>query len=121
MSFLAQIVAILSKKPDIQFQAVNASADGDNTVITGKAGKLIRVTGFVLVVTAAGLVRILDGSAAQPEYARWTFAANGGAAYAGGPEAPAFDIAVGQDLVINNAASVDTTGFITYEYMDPTK
>jgi hypothetical protein len=92
--------------------AVQATADGDNTVIASVAGKRIQVTGYLLMVTAAGLVTCKDG--AGTVLSKWPCAANGGAAYPGNPIVPAFRTAPGQALVINNPAGVDTYGHISY-------
>lgn len=96
----------------IQFAAVAATVDGLNTVIAGVAGQRIRVLGYVLVIDVAGTIAVEDTGG--PVLAQFPLAANGGASYAGGVEAPAFQTAVGQGLAIRNPAGVDTLGHITY-------
>jgi hypothetical protein len=94
------------------YTQINATADGDNTVIAAQAGKVIRVISYVLTSTATGAVLVKDG--AGTVLARFNPAVNGGAAFAGGVDAPAFETASGQSLVINNAAGIDTIGHIGY-------
>lgn len=98
---------------DFRYVRVNATADGNNTVITGTSGKSILVVGYTLNVTAAGSISVRDGAATV--YADFSLPAFGGAAYSGGVNAPAFKLATGSNLVINNVtAGVDTTGHLTY-------
>lgn len=92
--------------------AIQATADGDNTIVAAVAGKRIQVTGYLVMVTAAGLVTCKDG--AGTVLAKWPCAANGGAAYPGNPIVPAMRTAPGQALVINNPAGVDTYGHVAY-------
>lgn len=98
----------------IKFARVNATADGDNTIIAAVGGKKIRVLGYALTVTAAGTITLQDTQATPVIAAQFSLAAQGGVAYAGGLDAPAFETASGFGLEINNPAGVDTLGHITY-------
>lgn len=98
----------------VKYAVVNAAADGDNTVIAAVASKKIRVLGYHLSVTAAGLIVLQDTAGTPVVHARHSLAANGTASYAGGHDAPAFETAAGEGVEISNPASVDTHGHITY-------
>lgn len=92
------------------FARINADADGDNTVIPAQGpGNKIRVLGYALTVSAAGMITIRSGATALVEY---TLPANGGVSY-GGPT-PAFETNANEALIINNPATVDTNGHLTY-------
>lgn len=109
------IDGINTNAPEVKFVRVNATADGDNTIITGVSLKKIRVIGYVLTVTTAGTIT-LQNTAGSPEiYAQFSLAANGGVSFAGGMMCPAFETAVGTGLEINNPAGVDTLGHIIYK------
>jgi hypothetical protein len=98
----------------IKFVRVNATADGDNTVISAVGGKKLRVLGYALVVTAAGTITIQDSAGSPAVLAQFPLAANGGVSYSGGLDAPAFETPSGNGLEINNPAGVDTLGHLTY-------
>jgi hypothetical protein len=97
-----------------KYVRVNATADGANTIITGTAGKRIRVLGYALNVNAAGVITVQDSAGSPAVLASFEFVDGGGVSYGGGDEAPAFEVATGLNLVISNAAGVDTLGHITY-------
>jgi hypothetical protein len=98
----------------IKYVRVNATADGDNTVITAVTGKKIRVLGYVLVANAAGAVTLQDSTGTPVIFAVFDLAANGGVSYAGGIDCPAFETDVGKGVEVSNGAGVDTKGHITY-------
>lgn len=102
---------------EVLFARVNATSDGDNTVIAAVAGKSIRVLGFVLNLNAAGVSTIQDSASSPVIHASFEFPDGGGVSYSGGIFCPAFELATGTALEINNAAGVDTLGFITYQYV----
>lgn len=97
-----------------KYVRVNATADGDNTIVAAVAGKAIRVLGYVLVVSAAGEIALQDTAASPVVHASFVLAANGGVSYAGGLGAPALETASGTGLEINNPVGVDTKGHLTY-------
>ena len=98
----------------IKHARVNATADGNNTVIAAVPAKTLLVLGYVLTVTAAGTITLQDNQGTPAVHAQLSLPANGVAAYAGGRDAPAFEVAAGQALVVNNPVGVDTLGHITY-------
>lgn len=98
--------------PHAKFARVNATSDGDNTVVPAVAGRKIRVLGFAVTVTAAGTMAVKSDAATT--LASYALAANGGVSYAGGAPAPAFETAEGQALVVNCATGQDALGHIVY-------
>lgn len=99
---------------EIKYARVNATADGDNSIITGVSEKSIVVLGYALNANAAGVVTLQDSAATPNVHASFALAANGSVSYAGGTNCPAFKIAVGNGLEVNNAAGVDTLGHVSY-------
>ncbi len=118
---LACLAALLAgSNPDgtpldrgILFAAVNATADGDNTVVAAVSGKKIRVINYTLSATAAGACTVTSG-AGGATLAKFQFAANGGAVFEGNVDSPAFETASGAALVFNNAVGQDILGHIAY-------
>ena len=98
----------------LKFVRVNATSDGDNTVIAAVVGKKIRVIGYAIVASAAGTVTIQDSQGTPVIHASFPLAANGGVSYAGSIDAPAFETAEGFGVEISNGAGVDTLGHMTY-------
>lgn len=99
---------------DVKYVRVNATSDGDNTVVAAVASKKIRVLGYNLTVTGAGTVLMQDTAGTPVVHASFIMPANGVISYAGGPLAPAFETAAGAGLEISNPAGVDTLGHLTY-------
>lgn len=97
-----------------KYARINATADGDNTVIAAVPGKQIRVLGYVITATAAGVITFQDSAASPVVFATHSLGINGGVSYAGGDDAPAFETAQGVGVEINNPAAVDTVGHLTY-------
>lgn len=98
-----------------QFTLVNATADGDNLVIAAPgAGLKIRVLGYVLTVTAAGVVSLQDTVGTPVVHGKFDLAAGENATYSGGMDAPAFELAENVGLEINNPTGVDTLGHMTW-------
>ena len=93
---------------------INATADGNNTVIAAVANTQLLILGYALAVTLAGTITLQDTQGTPAVHASFPLATNGGISYAGESGAPAFEIAVGQGFVINNPAGVDTLGHVTY-------
>ncbi len=91
--------------------AVTPTGTGDQTVITGVAGKQIRVTAYVLVASAATVVTFKSGSTALS--GPISLAINGGVSASDTDYL--FETASGADLVINQ--SVDgVDGHLTYYF-----
>jgi hypothetical protein len=95
-----------------KFVEVEATADGDNTLIAAVAGKQIRVLAFALTVSIAGTITLQDTD--NTDLATFVLPASGGVSFAGTNEAPAFETAQGKGLEVTNPAGLDTLGFITY-------
>lgn len=109
------VLAIPAGIPQVKFQRVNATADGDNVIIAAVAGKKIRVLSYVVTVTVAGTMTMQDTQATPAIHAQFSLAAQGGASYPGNQSNPAFETAAGFGVEINNPAGVDTLGHMTYQ------
>ena len=95
----------------LQFVPVNATADGANTVVPAVTGGRIRVVSYLLMVTQPAnplLIQDDDGTLR----AKFVFAANGGASFAGTDEGPAWEHGAGKALQIVNPVGVDTFGHL---------
>lgn len=90
---------------------VNATADGDNTVIPAVALKRIRVISYAVLVTSSGTLSMQGTD--NVVHASFPFAANGGVSY-GGPTA-AFETNVGCGLEVSTAGGQDAGGHLTYQ------
>lgn len=97
----------------IKFASVNATTDGDNTVIAAVPTKKLRILGYVLTATGAGTITLKSATAGA--IGRIICSANGaGASYPGGVDAPACETVAGEAFVINNPVGVDTMGHLSY-------
>jgi hypothetical protein len=97
----------------IKFASVNATADGDNTLVAAVTTKKLRVLGYALMATGAGTLQLK--SAGSTVLGRIRSSGDGaGASYAGGIDAPACETATNEALVLNNPAGVDTVGHVAY-------
>ena len=94
---------------------VNATSDGDNTVVAAPgAGLSIRVLGFVLTgQTTAGTALVRSG-AAGTVHADLSLGTSGGVDFSGDEREPAFTCDTNTALVINNSAGLDTKGMVVY-------
>lgn len=95
-----------------KFVAVEAVADGDNTIVAAVAGKKITVIGYMLTWRQAGLLVVRSGAATV--LARLDKAALNEASYVGSVGTPAFQTAAGEALVMNVPAAVDVVGHLVY-------
>lgn len=98
----------------VEFVRVNATSDGDNTIITGRSGEKIRVLGYMLNVNAAGVITLQDSTASPVIYASAELVDGGGISYGGGEDAPAFEVLGGKNFEISTAAGVDALGHVTF-------
>lgn len=103
---------------EVKFARVNATADGDNTVIAAVSGKKIRVLAYVVNANAPGVVTLQDTAGTPVVHASFELTDGGTVSYPGGIFAPAFETAKGTGLEINNAVGVDALGHITYQEVD---
>jgi hypothetical protein len=79
-----------------KFVRVNATADGDNTIIAGVPGKKVRVLGYAITIGGgAGIVTFQDTAASPNIFATFSLPANGGVSYSGNHRCPAFETAQG--------------------------
>lgn len=100
---------------EIKHARINATSDGDNTVISNtNTAKSIVVLGYALNVNAAGVVAFQDSTATPVVAASFEFVDGGGASFAGSFDCPAFELGKGKNLEINTAAGVDALGHVTY-------
>lgn len=95
------------------FAAVNATANGDNVVISGVAGRQIMVLGYMLTGTTLSTVTIQDTNGTPVVLGYVRVGADGGGACYPGPT-PAFVTNAGEGVEINNATGNDTLGHMTY-------
>jgi hypothetical protein len=105
----------------IQTLRVNATSDGDNTVIAAPgANKRIRVLGYQLRFVGAGLAVTVKSGAAGTVHLDEVGAAAPGQRldYTGTVDGQAFNCDPNAALVVNNAAGADTLGHVTYYVTD---
>lgn len=96
--------------------ALNATSDGDNTVVAAQSGKKIRVKGYVLNVNAAGTVQWKSGASTALSGPMKLVDSGGVSAPICGPkDGYWFQTASGEALVITTAVGVDALGHVTYE------
>lgn len=102
----------LSETHEIKFAAVNATATGDNAVVTAVSGKKIVVMSYVLSAAADVVAKWQTGDVDRtgPGLA---LAENGGAIAAFNPHGW-FAGAVGEDLDLNLSGTVNVGGHISY-------
>lgn len=104
---------------DVKTVRVNADADGDNVVLAGIAGKVIRVTGYELTSTNAAAAIAVVKSSGGAVLAELQFGVNGALEYAGSANSPAFDTLVGEGLVIACAVAQDVNGHLSFVPLSP--
>jgi hypothetical protein len=95
--------------------AVNATADGDNTLIAAPgAGLCIVVFGFVLTGATTAGQAILKSGAGGTTHARLSLGTSGGVGIDADERAPAFVCDANAALVVNCATGQDVLGMIVY-------
>ena len=101
---------------NIQRVRVQATADGDNTVVPDPGdGKAILILGYNLRAIGAGIAILRSGAAGLQIDSVTGVAAPGTPMRAqGDSEIGVALVDASEALVINNAAGVDTTGFLAY-------
>lgn len=103
----------------VKFVALSATDDGDNTVVAAvTAPQRIRVLSYAFTASAAGVVKFQDSAGTPVVHAEFDLPANGGVAFAGGVDSPAFELAPGVGLEINNGTGINTTGHLCYAVVD---
>jgi hypothetical protein len=107
-------MTVLGSRYPLNFVRINATSDGDNTVVTGTTGKSIVVINYVINVNAAGVVQFQDSAGSAVVFASYEFPDSGGASFVGTELSPAFRVTKGLNLEINCAAGVDALGHLCY-------
>lgn len=104
----------------IRTVAVSATADGDNTLVAAPGkDKIIVVLGYQLRFVGAGAFVVKSGASGTTHLEEVGVAAPGTRlAYNGTLDGPAFRCDVNQALVVNNFATGDTLGHVTYVVTD---
>jgi len=96
---------------------VNVATSGDNVIVTGVAGKIIRVLNFVLQPSAMVACTWKDGSTALTGpmsvstsglYPGWV------PPQAGGLTVGHFETTAGNSLVLNLGANTQVSGYVNY-------
>ena len=91
---------------------IDESASGDQTIVSGVAGKRIVVHNYLIVAGAAVTVRWKSG--ATNKSGPIALAANGGVSAPGGIENRWFATGIGEDLVLNLGGAVAVGGHVAY-------
>lgn len=100
--------------PQLLHARVNATADGDNTVIAAPAaGQAIVIVGYNVQSTTAATF-IMRSGAAGTIHASYAATANQQFNYAGQRASPAFVLDAAAAFVINTTAGQDILGHVTY-------
>jgi len=99
---------------ELKFARVNATSDGDNTVISAVAEKQIVVIGYSVGTNAAGVITFQSTEASPTIVASFELTDGGGVVFAGSYDCPAFQLPRGTGFEISTAAGVDALGHITY-------
>jgi hypothetical protein len=111
-------MGVISTAHEVKFVRINATSDGDNTLISAVAEKRIRILGYSISNTgsAAGDITIQD-SAGTPVVFGTISLTNDAApiSYAGGVFCPVAETDKGVGLEINCATNVDAVGHLTYQ------
>lgn len=97
---------------DIKFARVNADADSDNTIVPAVSGRKLRVLGYQLIASAAGIATVKSAANVLAELQ--VPAGLDPIAYAGGHDAPAFETGANEALIINTQVGQDVNGHLTY-------
>lgn len=92
---------------------VNATADGDQTVLAAVPSRNIVVTGGVLVISGAAGTVIIRAATSNTALATFTKTTTNELVIPLGGSFGA-SLVQGEGVEINNGAGIDTTGFIEY-------
>ncbi len=92
--------------------SINIAASGNNTVITGVAGRVIEIFKLVLFAQAANTVILQDGASTPINGSGFNLPAQGGFVYDG--DLNPLILSSGNDFVINLSASTNVSGWAYY-------
>ena len=90
--------------PELKFAVISvAGSSTDSALVSGVAGKRIRVVSYELVATAATTVLFESGTTTALS-GTMSLAINDAIDFAGSSDAPAFETVAGEDLVVTTGA-----------------
>jgi hypothetical protein len=109
---------------------INASADGDNTIVAAKPGMRIRVLGYVAIANSVVAAQFFSGASSNNNPLTGPMQC-GTSSDSGGLVAPLtppipmgrdawFVTGPGQALILNLSSAVQVSGHLSYDYMPPT-
>jgi hypothetical protein len=109
-------MAVLSKP-------VNVSASGDNQVIAGVAGKVLKVVSFIVIPASSVIMKFTDGPGGTILLGPATIGVQGlwpgfAAPYGPGFQFPFFICTAGNDLTLNLGSAVQVGGLINF-FLEP--
>ena len=103
--------------------AIDTATSGDNVLVAGAPGLLIKVVGYAIVADAAVAVRWRTSTTQPPGQVNlsgaMSFAANGGISAWGAKEVPVLTVPMGADLVLNLSSAVGVRGHFAYYQAQP--
>lgn len=103
----------MAKYNDSSTVPIDMSTATTATLVTGVAGKKIRVLGMALFAGGASDVTLKDNTTAL--HGKYGLAANGGLVDNGNRDCPVFVLTAGNDLKITSSAAVQVSGRVTYD------
>lgn len=89
---------------------VNATADGDNTIVAADPLRKIRVIAYALRGSSAAA---FTAKSAATALATFTLASGERIVYVGSHDVPAFETEINEALIFTNAAGLDVVGHLT--------
>jgi len=100
---------------DLRYAPVNAtSLSQDNTIVSGDAGRKIKVVSYVLVAAATTSAR-WKSSGATALSGAMALSGNGGVSAQNQPSSPQFECADGEDLILNiGSGAGGVQGHVSY-------
>jgi hypothetical protein len=96
---------------EVKFARINATADGDNTIVAAVATKKIRVLAMLTSAVVTGVITYKSGAATT---LFTMYQANASPTMFEGNGYWICETVAGEAFVINNPAGTDTTGFCLY-------
>lgn len=99
--------------PTLKFAPITATVIGDTTVVTGVAGKILRVIGYAFVSVLGVLVTFKDTPSGVTR-ATFDLSAGSRVSYPGSTIGPAWETAVGQGIAVNLSLATGVRGHLTY-------
>jgi hypothetical protein len=95
---------------------IDATSDGAQVLVTGRARQKIRVVGITMTADTTGQVTF--NAEDDSDYVVLDPSANGGFSEHGSIQNPLFDCATGDDLEVTTSASQDVSGRISYAFIN---